>query len=136
MTPCAGIHRADWEPEAPSGRRALRVFWRCPAVFWGLSTPNPTQVSWKTLILKNWLIFPSVMWICNGFAPRGPSALLATKKASFGIKTCHSAIPRIMGQKLRTFKNDFLLFFAFHGSKSCVLGQKKVVLSVFGPGVR
>jgi hypothetical protein len=48
--------------------------------------------------------FSCVMWICGGFAPCGPSALLVTKKASFGIKTCHSAIPRIMGQKLRTFK--------------------------------
>ena len=40
-------------------RRALGVFWRCPAVSWGPSTPNPTQISWKTLILKNWLIFPA-----------------------------------------------------------------------------
>ena len=52
-------YRADWEPEASSGRRVLGVFWRCPAVLWGPSTPNPTQVSWKTLILKNWLIFPA-----------------------------------------------------------------------------
>ena len=96
-------YRADWEPEAPSGRRALGVFWRCPAVLWGPSTPNPTQVSWKPLILKNWPIFSRVMWICGGFSPRGPSALLATKKASFGIKTCHSAIPRIMGQKIADF---------------------------------
>jgi hypothetical protein len=44
--------------------------------------------------------FSCVMWICGGFAPRGPSALLATKNASFGIKTCHLAIPRIMGQKI------------------------------------
>ena len=42
-----GPYRADWEPEAPSRRRALGVFWRCPAVLWGPSTPNPTQVSWK-----------------------------------------------------------------------------------------
>ena len=38
-------YRADWEPEAPSGRRVLGVFWRYPAVLWGPSTPNPTQVS-------------------------------------------------------------------------------------------
>ena len=24
-------YRADWEPEAASGRRALGLFWRCPA---------------------------------------------------------------------------------------------------------
>jgi hypothetical protein len=47
--------------------------------------------------------FSCVMWICGGFAPRGPSALLATKNASFGIKTCHLAIPRIMGQKIADF---------------------------------
>ena len=63
-TPCrpcpgAGSYRADWEPAATSGRRVLGVFWRCPAVLWGPSTPNPTQVSWKTLILKNWPIFPA-----------------------------------------------------------------------------
>ena len=52
-------YRANWEPAASSGRRALGVFWRCPAVLWGLSTPTPTQVSWKTLILKNWPIFPA-----------------------------------------------------------------------------
>ena len=47
--------------------------------------------------------FSCVMWICGGFAPCGPSALLATKKASFGIKTCHLAIPLIMGQKIADF---------------------------------
>ena len=80
--------------------------------------------------------FSCVMWICGGFAPCGSSALLATKKASFGTKTCHSAIPRIMGQKLRTFKNIDFLFFAFHGSKSGVLGQKNGGFECFGPGVR
>ena len=54
----ASIHRADWELEAASRNRAeLGVFWRCPAASRGPSTPNPTQVSWKTLILKNWPIF-------------------------------------------------------------------------------
>ena len=78
-----------------------------------------------------------VMWICGGFASCGPSALLATKKASFGIKTCHLAIPRIMGQKMRTFRKiDFLVFFAFYGSKSGVLGQKNGGFECFGPGVR
>ena len=81
--------------------------------------------------------FSCVMWICGGFAPRGPSALLATKKASIGIKTSHLAIPRIMGQKLRIFtKYLFFIFFAFHGSKSGVLGQKTGGFECFGPGVR
>ena len=81
--------------------------------------------------------FSCVMWICGGFAPCGPSALLATKKASFGIKTCHLAIPRIMGQKIADLKNiDFFYFFAFYGSKSGVLGQKNGGFECFGPGVR
>ena len=52
-------YRADWEPEATSGRRALGVFWRYSAVLWGPSTSNPTLISWKTLILKNWPIYPA-----------------------------------------------------------------------------
>ena len=52
-------YRADWEPATTSGRRALSVFWRYSAVLWGPSTPNPTQISWKPLILKNWLIYPA-----------------------------------------------------------------------------
>ena len=73
-------YRADWEPAATSGRRALGLFWRCPAVLWGPSTPNPTQVSWKTLILKNWLIFlrhVDMWWFC----PRWP-------KCAFGDQKC------------------------------------------------
>ena len=73
--------------------------------------------------------FSCVMWICGGFAPCGPSALLATKNASFGIKTCHLAIPRIMGQK----KADFFIFFIFWPfmGQKVVFGVKKtVVLSV------
>ena len=67
-----------------------------------------------------------VMWICGGFAPCGPSALLATKKASFGIKTCHLAIPRIMGQRIADFKKkiDFL-FFCLSWVKKWCFGSKK-----------
>ena len=115
----------------------MSVFSRYSAVLWGSSTPNPTQISWKPLILKKLADLSCVMWICGGFAPCGPSALLATKNASFGIKTCHLAIPRIMGQKTADFKNiDFFSFFAFHGSKSGVLGQKNGSFECFGPGVR
>ena len=78
------------------------------------------------------------MWIYGGVAPRGPSALLATKKASFGIKTCHLTIPRIMGQKIAEFykMSIFYFLFAFHGSKGGVLGQKTGGFECFGPGVR
>ena len=41
----AASYKADWEPEAASGRRALEVFWRCPAALWGPSTANSSQVS-------------------------------------------------------------------------------------------
>ena len=77
--------------------------------------------------------FSCVMWICGGFAPRGPSTLLATKKASFGIKTCHLAIPLIMEQKLRTFKK--FIFLPFMGPK-VVFGSKDGVLGCFGLSVR
>ena len=76
--------------------------------------------------------FSCVVWICGGFAPHGPSALLATKNASFGIKTCHSAIPRIMGQKNADFqkKIDLLFFLPFMGQKMVFWVKKTVVLSV------
>ena len=82
--------------------------------------------------------FSCVMWICGGFAPRGPSALLATKNASFGIKTCHLAIPRIMGQKNCGLleKSIFFVFLPFMGQKVVFWVKKTVVFECFGPGVR
>ena len=74
--------------------------------------------------------FSCVMWICGGFAPRGPSALLATKNASFGIKTCHLAIPRIMGQKIADFVEKSIFFLPFMGQKVVFWVKKTVVLSV------
>ena len=53
---CACMYRADWEPEAPSGKCMAGVpgvSWRCPAVLWGPSTP-PIQ-RWfqgKSILLK------------------------------------------------------------------------------------
>ena len=111
---------------------AKGVFWGSPAVLWGQSTPNSTRVSWKTLILKIWPIFPVCMSICGGLAPCGPSALLATKKASFGEKPCHLAIPLITGQKNADLSQllIFSCFFTFDGSKGGVLGQKTVFSGV------
>ena len=76
--------------------------------------------------------FSYVMWICGGFAPCGPSALLATKKASFGIKTCHLAIPRIMGQKIAHFSEISILdiFLPFMGQK-VVFWVKKTSYQLF-----
>ena len=82
---CLVSYRADWEPAATSGRRALGVFWRCPAVLWGPSTPNPTQVSWETLILKNWPIFlrhVDMWWFC----PMWPKCAFGDQKGLIRIK--------------------------------------------------
>ena len=75
--------------------------------------------------------FSCVMWICGGFAPHDPSALLATKNASFGIKTCLMAIPRIMRQKIADFlKKLIFIFWPFMGQKVVFWVKKTVVLSV------
>ena len=81
--------------------------------------------------------FSCVMWICGGFAPCGPSALLATKKASFEIKTCHLAIPLIKGQKIADFQKMmfFKIFLPFMDPK-VVFWVKNGVFECFGPGVR
>ena len=54
-------YRADWEPATTSGKSMAGVpgaLWRLLAVLQGPSTHNPTLVAGKTLILKNWPIFP------------------------------------------------------------------------------
>ena len=68
--------------------------------------------------------FSYVMWICGGLAPCDPSALLASKKASFGIKPCRLAIPPYHGTKVADFLKP--IFFTFYGSQSGILGQKTV----------
>ena len=103
-------YRADWEPTAASGRRALRVSWGFSAGLWGPSTLSSTQVSWETLILKNWTVFPVCMWICNRLAPCDPSALLADKTASFRKKTCRLALPLIMRQKIVDLSKTLIFF--------------------------
>ena len=45
LTAIGWRYKVDWEPEASSRRRVLGVFWRCPAVLRGPSTPNRTQIS-------------------------------------------------------------------------------------------
>ena len=64
--------------------------------------------------------FPICMWTCGKFALCGASTLLATKKASFGTKTCCLTIPLIMGQKVADFSK--ILFFVFYNfmEKSCI----------------
>ena len=60
-----------------------------------------------------------------------PNALLATKKASFGIKTRHLAIPLIMGQENADFfkKLIFISFFSTFSRSKVVFWVKN---GVFG----
>ena len=120
-------YRADWEPEAPSGRRALSVFWRCSAVLWGSSTLNPTQISWKTLILKNWPIFlrhVDMWWFC----PMWPKCAFGDQKCLIRNKDMPFGNPSHHGTKnsMRTFrKNRFFYFFCLSWVKKWCFGSKK-----------
>ena len=63
--------------------------------------------------------FSCVMWICGGFAPRGPSALLATKGLIRNKDMPFGNPPHHGTKNCGLLKNiDVLFFFAFHGSKS------------------
>ena len=69
------------------------------------------------------------MWICGALAPCGPSALLATKKASFGIKTCRLAIRN----EMRNSKKQFIHLLAFMGQR-VEFWVKKWCFGVFWTG--
>ena len=80
----------------------------------------------------NSLFFSVCMWMCGGFAPCGPSALLVTKCLT--RKRNVFVNPLIMGQETiycGIFKNhQFLIFVTFYGSKGGILGQKTVFWGV------
>ena len=121
-----GTYRADWEPAATSGRRVLGVFWRCPAVLWGPSTPNPTQVSWKTLILKIGRFFlrhVDMWWFC----PMWPKYAFGDQKSLIRKKDMPFGNPPHHGTKnCGILKNiDFFLFFGLSGVKKWYFGSKK-----------
>ena len=99
---------------------------------------NATQVSWKTLVLKNWPIFPASCGHVVDWPYVTQVRFWRPKiKASFGIKTCHLAMPLIMGQKkCGLLKSIDFLFFTFYGSKSGTLGQKNRGFECFEPSVR
>ena len=92
----------------------------------------------ETLILKKLANFSHVMWICGGFAPCGPSALLATKKVLFEKKkTCHLAILLIMGQKkCGILKISIFDFFSRIIGPKVVFWVKNGVFECFGLSVR
>ena len=123
------VYRADWEPAAASGRRVLGVSWGCPAALWGPSTPNSTRVSWKTLILKNWPIFP----VSCGYVVDWPHV---AQVRFWRPKRPHSEkrhavwqSPSSWDKNCGLFKNIDFIFY-FYGSKSGVLGQKTVFWGV------
>ena len=62
--------------------------------------------------------------------PCGPSTLLATKKASFGMMTCGLAIPSLWDKKLRTYQDIDFIFVLFMGQK-VVFGSKSGTFGVF-----
>ena len=95
------------------------LFWRSPAVFWGPSTPNPTWILRKPLILKNW---PISLYACgNGLnlphlAERAFGDQMDTnmqKAMPFGSHL-HQGL-----KKLRTFSKNVFIFRLFLGSTGC-----------------
>ena len=104
--------------------------WGCPG-----DQLHPTNsFSWKTPYFEKLADFSCFMWICGGFVPCGPSALLASKKDSLGKKTCHLAVPLIMERKIRNFKKYRFYFSSFYWSKVVFWVKKNGVLLVFWTG--
>ena len=107
-------YRADWEPAAANGKCVTGVpgvFWRCQAVLQGPSTHNPTWVAGKTLILKNWPIFPLCMWKMGGSAPFGQAHLLRPNWPQ--CAKSHAALQSLSSraEKLRIFSQNKFSFF-------------------------
>ena len=108
-------YRADWEPEAPSGKCMAGVpgvFWRCPAVLQGPSTHNPTWVAGKTLILKIWLISPLCMWKMGGSAPSGQARLSRPNWPQCAKSNAAQQSLSSRAEKLRVF-SKIAVFFHF-----------------------
>ena len=106
-------YRADWEPATTSGKCMAGVpgvFWRSPVVLQGPCTHNPTLVAGKTLILKNWPIFPMCMWKWGGSAPSG-QARVSQPNWSQCAKS-HAAWQSLSSraEKLRIFSKIFFHF--------------------------
>ena len=75
--------------------------------------------------------FSRVMWICGGFAPCDPSALLATKKASFEKKDMTFGNPSYHGtKKCGISENIDFDFFSFIGQKVVFWVNKTVFWGV------
>ena len=106
-------YRADWEP-ATTTRKCMAgvpgVFWRCPAVLQGPSTHNPAWIAGKTLILKNWPIFPICMWKWGGSALSGQAHVSRPNWPQ--CAKSHAAWQSLSSraEKLRIFSKIFFIF--------------------------
>ena len=108
------LYRADWEPEAPSGKSMAGVpgvFWRCPAVLQGPSTHNPALVAGKTLILKKLLIFPICMWKWGGSAPSGQARVSRPNWPQCAKSHAAWQARSSRAEKLRIFSKKYFLIF-------------------------
>ena len=76
--------------------------------------------------------FSCVMWICGGFAPCGPSALLATKKSLIRNKDMPFGNPPYHRTKTakKNIKSIYIYILPFMGQKVVFWGQNTVLLGV------
>ena len=116
------IYRADWEPEAPSGKCMAGVpgvFWRSLVVFWGLSAHNPALVPGKTHTSKNWPIFPLCTWKWGESAACGQARLWRPNGPQCAKTHAVWQSPLSRTEKSRTFFFYFLSFFWAHRGAFC-----------------
>ena len=127
--------RADWAPEAPSGKSMAGVpgvFWRCLAVLQGPSTHNPAWVLRKTHTSKNWPIFPICMWKWGGSAPSGQARVSRPNwpQCAKSHAAWQSLSPR--AEKLRIFSTILFFifdhFFSFFGDSFAVFSLLAIFL--------
>ena len=103
---------------------ALGVSLGCRGVLWGLSTPNPTQVSWKPLMLNSRFSLCACGYVVDWpNVACGPDALLVTIRASFGktgmlLGTLPDHGKRICGLLK-------IVFYPLWGKKSGAWGKKQ-----------
>ena len=107
-------YRADWEPEAPSGKCMAGVpgvFWRCPAALQGSSTHNSAWVLRKTHTSKNWPIFPICMWKWGGSAPSGQARVSRPNWPQCAKSDAAWQSLSSRAEKLRIFSKIFFFIF-------------------------
>ena len=94
----------------------------------GPSTPSPTRVSWKPLVLKSWPFFPVSCGNVVDWPHVAEVRFWRPKRPHLEKRHAIWRSPSSCDKHLRTFHNTF--FFALYGSKSGILGQNRC-LGVF-----